>query len=101
MKPEQIILSEIYPKKINMLYICLYVNISKFLKIITKLQSEELEKLGMEKRTREDTQISLGGANSINFVGGLGVEEIGMRRGRGGEMWLKELVENQLELQGL
>jgi hypothetical protein len=55
MKPEQIILSEIYPKKINMLYICLYVNISKFLKIITKLQSEELEKLGMEKRTREDT----------------------------------------------
>ena len=71
------------------------------LKMITKLQSEELEKLDMEKRTREYTQIFLGGGNSINFMGGLGGEETGKGCGGGGKMWLKEFGENQLELKGI
>jgi hypothetical protein len=39
--------------------------------MIIKLQSIDPERFGIEERTKEDTWISLGGENRIDFMGGL------------------------------
>ena len=43
--------------------------------MITKVQSVDLERLGIEEGTCGGTSIFLGGGNRIDFMGGLGMRE--------------------------